>query len=633
MATVDKKANLPGKLLLPLLALACSACAATAAPAPGPEVPHGTPPAITAPAAPLDAAAFVVDGTVHEEWMPLLKPFAVDPFKSKLFTPPPGLAPLPATCGAYATRRGEGKASCADQAAALAALDEALGKPGAEQRDAALVDLDGCAGLQAGTARALRAELAPVECAEAIVEPFLKAPPPATNGMIYGAMLGQAIASRLARTAHDPPTLPLPHDKARVLEFVKGPMRAWLEQQALAIESISQAATELPYYGKGIAAVEAGVADLRLVEAVRGGPIPDEYKKDEELKNVYYGNLDQLLDPRKDRGRDAALVGLRELALVGVIRDARVDRARTMLSRLYGGRRIDALDALLLPALPPAAPISQEERLAARLPTFYADLLLDEHAASRAGTLRQLLDRGVPLTQRGALRKAQLTPEVAALFARARLELGRLYWRAVDFDQAASLATAARPEATFSLALALALRGGPEDATDMMRKAPHALPTAHTRALDALAAAGGPEAGLAAFDGALSTSSARPRAPARPTGTRWPSASTRRPSCSRTRRGAPTPRIAPAARRRWRRPFLRRRSDASGNGSPLLTVLRTLRSRVPDSGPLNVVVDLLTQRGGGLLFTAPVRRRRRMRTASASLDVRVARAMRFLRGV
>ena len=576
---MDQKTSFAGKLLLPLLALASSACAATTAAAPAPETPRTSPPPLVAPASALSAEAFVIDGPVREEWIPLLKPSAVDPAKAKLLAPPPGLAALPAACDAFATRKGEGKASCADPTAALAALDAALGRATPEQRDAALVDLDGCAGLPAGIARAVRAELAPIECAESIVEPFLKAPPPATNGIVYGAMLGQAIAGRLARTAHDPPTLPLPHDKAhvlafvkgpmfawfeqqalaiesivepflkapppatngivygamlgqaiagrlartahdpptlplphdkaRVLAFVKGPMFAWFEQQALAIESISQAAAELPYYGKGIAAVEAGVADLRLVEAVRGGPVPDEFKKDEELRNIYYGNLDQLLDPRKDRGRDAALVGLKELSLVGVIRDARVDRARVMLSRLYGGRRIDALDTLLLPQLPPAAPASVEERLAARLPTLYAGLLLDEQAASRAGTLRQLLDRGVPLPQRMALRKAQLTPEARALYARAHLELGRLYWRAVDFDQAAALAASARADrsddATFTLALALALRGGPEDAADMMRKAPRALPAPRTTALDAIAAQTPPSpgAGFAAFDAAL----------------------------------------------------------------------------------------------------------------------------------
>ncbi len=497
-----------GKLLLPLLALASSACAGAAATAGGataPETPHGALAAGAQPAAP-GAEAFVLDGPVREESIGLLKPFSVDPAKARLLSPPPGLAPLPAACDAYATRKGSGQAKCADPAAALAALDAALGQP-PEQRDAALVDLDGCAGLPAGIARAVRAELAPVECAEVIVEPFLQAPPAGTNGIVYGAMLGQAIAARLARTAQNPPILQGPRDKAHVLKFVNGPMRAWLDQQKLAVDAVSRAAVELPYYGKGVAAVEAGVADLRLVETVRSAPIPDEWKKDDEIKNIYYGNLDQLLDPIKERGRDGALVGLRELAVAGVIRDARVDRARVMLSRLYGGRRVDALDTLLVPALPPAAPTSLEERLAARLPTLYAGLLLDEQAANRVGTLRQLVDWGVPLPQRMALRKAQLTPEARALYARARLSLGRLYWRAVDFDQAAELAASARKDgaadATFSLALALALRGGPEDASDMMRKAPRSLPAASTSALDAVAGQGGPSAGMAAFDAAV----------------------------------------------------------------------------------------------------------------------------------
>jgi hypothetical protein len=504
-----------GKLLFPLLALAQSACAAAgpSTPAKAPEAPVASAPAPATGA--VGPEAFVIDGSVREEWLPLLKPAAVDPAKARLLPPPPGLAPVPAACQAYAARPGEGKVACGEPAAALAALDAALGRATPEQRDAALVDLDTCAGLPGGVARALRAELAPVECGETIVEPYLKAPPATANGIVYGALLGQAISARLARTAQNPPTLAPPHDRARVLEFVKGPMRAWLEQQALAIETISHAAAELPYYGKGIAAVEAGVADLRLVEAVRGGPIPDEFKKDEELKNAYYGSLDQMLDPRKDRGRDAALVGLKELALVGVIRDGRVDRARTMLSRLYGGRRIDALDALLLPPVARPAPASLEERLAARLPTLYAGLVLDDQAASRAGTLRQLLERGVPLPQRLSLRKADLAPEARALYARAHLELGRLYWRAVDFDQAAALAASARgsgpapapaaDDATFTLALALALRNGPDDATDMMRKAPRALPPSQSVALDAVAAQAprSPYAGLAAFDAAL----------------------------------------------------------------------------------------------------------------------------------
>ena len=181
-----------------------------------------------------------------------------------------------------------------------------------------------------------------------------------------------------------------------------------------------------------------------------------------------------------------------------------------MLSRLYGGRRIDALDALLAPPLPQAAPASMEERLAARLPTLYAGLLLDEQAATRAGTLRALRGAGRAAAAARGARARPCSPEASALYARARLELARMYWRGVDFDQAAVLAAAGRAatprpdDVTLVLALALALRDGPEDAADMMRKAPRALAPAPTAALDALAPRpAGPYAGLAAFDAAL----------------------------------------------------------------------------------------------------------------------------------
>ena len=144
--------------------------------------------------------------------------------------------------------------------------------------------------------------LAPAECGEALAEPLLVAPPAGIGGIAYHAALGHAIVSRLARTAQNPPSLAPPYDKPRVLEFIRGPMRAWFESEARAIEDISHAASELPYYAKGIAAIEAGVADLRLVEAARNAPIPDEFSKDDELKNAYYGSLDQLArSPQRSR--------------------------------------------------------------------------------------------------------------------------------------------------------------------------------------------------------------------------------------------------------------------------------------------------------------------------------------------
>ncbi len=498
--------------LAALVSLAGTACTGSATPPPNLPPPSATAPAPTVTVPTAGPEAFTIEGPLKEEWMPLLKAPAIDPAKTKLASPPPALAPAPVSCDAFAQRKGGNKPACADAPSALGALAAALDHGDPATRDAALLDIEGCAGLMPGVVRALRAELAPIECAEAITAPALASPPASMSGLVYHALLGQAIASRLARAATGAPRLAPPYTRARVVEFTSGPMKAWFTEQALVIQEVSQAAVELPYYAKGITAVEAGVAEMRLVETIREAPLPDEIAKNPDLRNEYYGSLDQGLDPRKDRGRDAALVGLRELSLVGVIHDARVARARALLSRAYGGRRVDALDLLLLPALPKAAPSSVEERLASKLPTFYAGLLLDEQAGSRAGTMRQLLDKGVPLPQRSALRTATLTPETRSLYTRARVELGRLYWRSVDFDQAASLASTwtygveRSPDTTLLLGLAIALRGGPEDAADMMRKAPLSLSSmGKVAALDHLAqkAPPGPEAGLAAFDAAV----------------------------------------------------------------------------------------------------------------------------------
>jgi len=257
---------------------------------------------------------------------------------------------------------------------------------------------------------------------------------------------------------------------------------------------------------------------MRVVEAFRAAPLPDEYAKDEEVRNVYYASLDQQLEPRKTRGRDAALVGLKNLSAVGIIKDARVEKARALLSKLYGGRRIDALDGLLLPAAPTTAPASAEERLAATLPSFSAALLLDPKAATRAGTLRALLQRGLPPTLHGALKDAGASAEVRALHARAHMDLGRLYWTAGDIDQTIALLSAPGSEAQMPddlrliLATAIALGNGPEDAAAMMLKAPlQEIGVGPVAALDGIVKGGGSTAGMAAFNAALVLQLAAPQ--------------------------------------------------------------------------------------------------------------------------
>jgi len=442
---------------------------------------------------------------------PLAEAPAIDVVVAPLAAAPKGLAEAPKACAAFVSRKPAKAPACTTRDEALDALDKALSESSVDKRDARLVGLEGCAGLPPGVARALRAEMAPLECADVIVQSLVDKPPSGIDGPTYATLRGLATAARIARTGGNAPKLAPPFERKRVEEFIGGPMKEWMSAQAVAIDALSKEGLKLASYARGIAAIEAGMAELRIVEAVRGAPVPEEFAKDPERANVYYSQLDQVLDPRKDRGRDATLVGLRDLSLTGVLRDARIERARGLLSRLYGGRRIDALDALVVPPLSKAEPADVHGRLAMKLPTFYAGMLLPRDSAKNPSVVRALLERGVPLGHRIALGSGELSSDVRRLYARGRFEFGRTYLRAVDFDQAAAL-LAGIPEADrtdedrFLGALVEALRNGPEDAAAMVRSAPvPMLGMGDIKALDAVSGAAqkGLHTGFAAFDAAL----------------------------------------------------------------------------------------------------------------------------------
>ncbi len=464
---------------------------------------------------------FALTGLLREEFLPLLKGPQPTFAGVKLSASPKGVAPPPKTCDAYAKRAPKAKAPCGDKTKVLEALHAAVADASADARDDALAALETCADLPAGFVRSLRAELAPRECADALVTPYLAKKPEGVGGTIHHALVGQALAARLLRAVQDPPKPKAPFTKQRVTEFVKGPMMKWFGEQAVAVQELSKAGAELSSYGKGVVAIAAGTADMRMVEAVRDVPIPDEFKKDPELANAYYASLDEQLEPRKLRGRDATLTGLREMAHAGVLKSDRVDVARGLLAKLFGGRRVDSLDALLVPVTPDAAPKTLDERLARSLPAFYAGLALDAAKATEPGVILSMLHSGLPLQHRVALKDADatLSPEARSLYARGRLMMGVKYWRAADIDAAASQLSKVpkdklSKEDRMVFALAVALRRGPEElATLMLRNEGFAAEFGDVRALDLVAKedAALPIGAMAAFDAGVIRTIAAPR--------------------------------------------------------------------------------------------------------------------------
>ena len=419
---------------------------------------------------------FKVEGILREEQLPLLKGPQPTVPDVALETKPKGVPAPPASCDAYAKRASKEKVSCADQPQALAALDAAMGKADPNVRDEALSALESCKPFEPGVIRGIRVELAPLECGDALAEPILMAKPAGMSGAVQHALLGHTVAARLTRAVRNPPVMKGPFTKKRVEEFLKSDLAGWFKEQSTALDALSAQAKDLSSYGKGVVAISAGWGYLRFVEAAREAPVPKEFTTDRDLGNEYYSSLDMVLEPFKERGRDASLVGLGHMARAGVIIDERTDRTRTLLSKMYGGRRVDSLDVLaLLPlAEPPADKL--EARIAARVPTYFAGLVLDAKLSTDAGVMRALARRGMPLQFRSALKEneASISDEVRLSYARARLEMARRYWRAVDVDQAIALyakvpAEKLREPDRLGFALALALRNGPEDVSMLMR--------------------------------------------------------------------------------------------------------------------------------------------------------------------
>lgn len=484
------------------LALATLACG----PPPPPESP--TDPAPEASPDPEgnpapEATAFEVRGDLEREKLPPAMP-EVPLTKRALVKAPPGVPPAPPECAAFVRRKASAAATCTSDGEARAALVDAIAIGAPDARDAALAALEACAPLPPGIARALRIELAPVACADTLAAPFLAAPAPGTGGLVYDTIYGLALTGMLSRTVQTPPEAPLPHDKANLKKWTDTTLKSWIQQQAGAIQTLSEAGAKLRYYGRAVVAVEAGMADMRFIDVARKVAIPSEFDSDAELAEAYYQGLEDALEPRKRRGRDAALVGLGNFATIGLLRDPRVTRARELLSRMYGGAPVDALDALLLPPLEPVAPKTVDEQIAARVQSFYASLLLPPERAEPL--LRFVIERGLALPHRIALAKTELSPEQALLVARARLEMGQAYWRKTDIDEAvallAPLSAAERGErGQLLMATALALRGGPANAMVMMNQA-KGLGIGNVKALDKLAASEGPYRGMAAFNAA-----------------------------------------------------------------------------------------------------------------------------------
>jgi hypothetical protein len=376
----------------------------------------------------------------------------------------------------------------------------------ASEPSAALASLERCSEFEPGLIRALRAELGPVECGDVLVASVVGegAKDEVSRG-VRELLLAYGISARLRRLAHELPGAPQDRKKAAIVQFLEQEVFPWAKREAVALERLARKGSELRGYARGIAAVEAGMADMRFVNLVREVPLPEEMLADEEVREVYYSSLEEALDARKNRGRDASLVGLIELERAGVVFDARVHLARDLLVQVFGGSRLKAIDSLLIPKAQAPSPAAAAEAIASSVPSPYLPLLLGD-ARVTGLLLTAASARGIPAGWDQAL-PADLSESERLTLAWTRFHKGRTYFRSSDFVAAADLAktiTESSPllsEAQLIRALGAALATGPNGPVELMRRGSFVgLSLGSSEALEQIARGTGPLAGAAAFN-------------------------------------------------------------------------------------------------------------------------------------
>lgn len=394
------------------------------------------------------------------------------------------------------------------------ALAEALLLEDAE-RDVALGALERCSEYPRGLIRALRAEFGPPECADISVVSVVGKGKDASSlpADIRETLVALGLGAQLRRLAVSPPKAPDDHSREALEHFFTDQLFPWISDQAQAIFEIASQGTHLSGYARGVVAIEAGSADMRFVTFARSVPLADEIAQHEEARDLYYVTLDERLEPRKARGRNAALVGLREMSRLGVRDSARVAEARALLSQVFGGRGVNALDTLMVAPVPSAKAEGAKAAIASRVPTVYAASLVGAAEPSPL-LVRAHLQMGMPPGMRRDV-EANGGAQSQLLLARAIFENGRTYFRAEDFhavhallNQLAdgssgtdSLDAELKDEVRLLRALAIALSAGPVDAADLIAKGPRFADSLGNLALlDGLAEESSEVGGRAAFN-------------------------------------------------------------------------------------------------------------------------------------
>lgn len=330
-----------------------------------------------------------------------------------------GIPAAPRTCEGWARRPRAKVPACDTPDTGRVALDWALeDRLGGESMDGRLASIEVCKGLDPGFVRAVRAELAPAECGDALAMPILAKPPVGLTGPIFHTLYGYAVAARAARV---------------------GAMTT--HGQAELLSGLEAATAELPRsYGRAMALAGVAAAWTQL-------SLPDTSHVDR-----------------------ASRVAVEAMGAEGIGDAYSLEPARNWLTVPFGW--LAEIDALQLPAdepggtrapPPPQPPslgkmpcrdcyddrpraFSLVERLAEDLPSFLAAYVLHDDELASVEALRGFAGRGtLPARVRSAFDRASPSIEARREAARARLSLGLQFFDRREVDRAVAGYVASTP--------------------------------------------------------------------------------------------------------------------------------------------------------------------------------------------
>jgi len=243
----------------------------------------------------------------------------------------PEVEKAPASCDAYVKDVPAAKAkdpSCADQKAVLATLAAAAAadkKGDHAARDAALNSLATCEKVPTLVPETVRAELAPIACAEAILAPALDAKGKEAFPPHVAAARALVGASRLARLRPKKGSFDIlaraevdPKAAEQGINYARAWKEALEKEESDAIALTKGAPAELV----AIVSFEIAAAYLAVAKEARSTPFPEEAKalakKDPDLEIRYYAKLDEVTMPLVAHARETAYGGLGKARTDGI---------------------------------------------------------------------------------------------------------------------------------------------------------------------------------------------------------------------------------------------------------------------------------------------------------------------------